>query len=191
MYPRQELRYDDPHSYRERRNDLLPIIAPPSSSTGFDAPRPYFPAEFPHGRGAYNRDRHQGFGRGRGRGFDSGRGRGGRSNDNLDNVVIPRQDFRDLPPFEKNFYFEHPAVQAMSEADVMIYRRRRDITIEGRDVPKPVRAFAEANFPGIVLKFFSRKELPNICLARSPGSLLFILYLFPLKCVIVKIEDDR
>jgi ATP-dependent RNA helicase DDX5/DBP2 len=35
----------------------------------------------------------------------------------------------------------------MSEAEVAQYRRLRDITVEGHDVPKPVRYFQDANFP--------------------------------------------
>ncbi|KAJ4850861.1 DEAD-box ATP-dependent RNA helicase 30 [Turnera subulata] len=96
---------------------------------------------------------------GHGRGFDGGRGgrggggrgggrHGGGRRGELDNIALPKQDFGNLVPFEKNFYFESPSVQAMSEQDVMMYRARRDITVEGHDVPKPIRYFQEANFPG-------------------------------------------
>lgn len=98
------------------------------------------------------------FGSGRGgggRGFDGGRGggRGGRhggSRGDLDNIALPKQDFGNLVPFEKNFYIECPSVRAMSEQDVLLYRSRRDITVEGHDVPRPIRLFQEANFPGII-----------------------------------------
>lgn len=90
-------------------------------------------------------------GRGGGRGGGGGgRGRGGgRDRNDLDNISLPKQNFEGLIPFEKNFYRESPTVQAMSEQEVAAYRRARDITVEGRDVPRPVRAFREANFPGI------------------------------------------
>lgn len=98
-----------------------------------------------------------GRGRGSGRVFDGGRGGGrggsrdfGKSRDELDSVALPKQDFQDLIHFEKNFYVESPSVQAMSEQEVVFYRRSRDITVEGRDVPKPIRSFSEANFPGIL-----------------------------------------
>ncbi|WOL03649.1 protein SON [Canna indica] len=113
-------------------------------------------------------------GGGRGRGFDGGRGgasgrgsfvggrRGGRdglggrdftkSRDDLDTLSLPKQNFHDLIPFEKNFYVESPSVQAMSEQDAMLYRRGRDITVEGRDIPKPIRLFHEANFPENILQ---------------------------------------
>lgn len=45
---------------------------------------------------------------------------------------------------------ESPSVASMSEADVVEYRRRREITVEGRDVPKPVKSFDDVGFPGII-----------------------------------------
>lgn len=57
-------------------------------------------------------------------------------------------DLDGLAPFEKNFYVESPSVVAMTEAEVEAYRRKREITIEGRDVPKPIREFRDAGFPG-------------------------------------------
>nr|CAB3471864.1 unnamed protein product [Digitaria exilis] len=54
-----------------------------------------------------------------------------------------------LPRFEKNFYVESPAVAGMTEDEVEAYRRRREITVEGRDVPKPVRDFRDVGFPGV------------------------------------------
>lgn len=85
-----------------------------------------------------------------GRGSSGGRGgRHGRSRDDLDNLTLPKQDFGNLVPFEKNFYVENHAVRAMTDQEVAHYRARRDITIEGQDVPRPIQMFHEANFPGI------------------------------------------
>lgn len=97
-----------------------------------------------------------GFGSGRGRGRSrGGGGRGGRhggsSKDDLDNIALPKQDFRNLVPFEKNFYVESPSVRAMSDHELMVYRASRQITVQGHDIPKPIRMFQEANFPGILL----------------------------------------
>ncbi|KAL2473034.1 Uncharacterized protein Fot_48770 [Forsythia ovata] len=70
-----------------------------------------------------------------------------------------------LTPFEKNFYVESPSVAAMSESEVEEYKWRREITVEGKDVPKPVKAFQDVGFPGITAAsgFFpswnSRKEV--------------------------------
>ncbi|KAG8380086.1 hypothetical protein BUALT_Bualt07G0157100 [Buddleja alternifolia] len=61
-----------------------------------------------------------------------------------------KSDLDGLTPFEKNFYEESPSVAAMSESDVEEYRRRREITVEGKDVPKPVKSFRDVGFPGIL-----------------------------------------
>ena len=66
----------------------------------------------------------------------------------LDTVQLRRPDFSNLPPFEKNFYVEHPAVAARSIDEVAAYRRSREIHVEGTGVPKPVTTFDEASFPG-------------------------------------------
>ncbi|KAJ7945822.1 DEAD-box ATP-dependent RNA helicase [Quillaja saponaria] len=107
-----------------------------------------------------------GFTRGRGgggRGFDSrggvsGRGgrHGGSSRGDLDNITLPHQDFGNVVPFEKNFYIESPSVRVMSEHEVMLYRASRDITVQGHDVPRPIRMFQEANFPDYCLEVIAR-----------------------------------
>jgi ATP-dependent RNA helicase DDX5/DBP2 len=118
----------------------LPVPVPvPAAPAGGDYQR--------YGQGGRGRG---GGGRGGGGGYGGGGRGGGRGRDGLDSLALPKPDFRSLIPFEKNFYVECPSVQAMSEADVAQYRRLRDITIEGRDVPKPVRYFQEANFPGLL-----------------------------------------
>lgn len=61
----------------------------------------------------------------------------------------PRKlDLDGLTPFEKNFYVESRSVAAMTDSEVEEYRRRREITVEGRDVPKPVKSFSDVGFPG-------------------------------------------
>jgi len=140
---------------------VAPTFAPPATVAAVN-PNPYATAYPPvpvpaapaggdyqrYGQGGRGRG---GGGRGGGGGGYGGGGRGGgRGRDGLDSLALPKPDFRSLIPFEKNFYVECPSVQDMSEADVVQYRRLRDITVEGRDVPKPVRYFQEANFPGLL-----------------------------------------
>ncbi|GFZ17398.1 P-loop containing nucleoside triphosphate hydrolases superfamily protein [Actinidia rufa] len=98
------------------------------------------------------------FGGGRGMGFDGGRGGGrhGGTRGDLDNIALPKQDFGNLVPFEKTFYIECPSVRSMSEQDVMLYRSRREITVEGQDVPRPIRIFEEANFPDYCLEVIAK-----------------------------------
>lgn len=135
---------------------VAPMVAPPApmpAANPYAAAYPPVPAVSAggdyqrYGQGGRGRG---GGGRGGGGGGYGGGGRGGRGRDGLDTLALPKPDFRSLIPFTKDFYVESPSVQAMSDAEVVQYRRLRDITVEGRDVPKPVRYFQEANFPGLL-----------------------------------------
>merc|ERR1719244_665458 len=52
-----------------------------------------------------------------------------------------------LPRFEKNFYKESAATQARSAQDVEAYRASKEITVNGRNCPKPVQTFQELQLP--------------------------------------------
>ncbi|KAM3353527.1 hypothetical protein ACQJBY_024602 [Aegilops geniculata] len=171
MNPYADNRYADPSSYRDRRSDLAaaPILAPPVPVAPAQNPyaAPYTPmaapvAGFGQGGGGYGGGMGYG-GRGRGGGgggpggFRGGGGRGGSNGrDGLDSLNLPKADFRGLIPFEKSFYVECPAVQAMSDTEVAQYRQLRDITVEGREVPKPIRFFHEANFPDYCMQAIAK-----------------------------------
>lgn len=73
-------------------------------------------------------------------------------NDYYGSEASKKVDLDGLPHFEKNFYIEAPSVAAMTEREVEEYRQRREITVEGRDVPKPVKSFRDVGFPGTYLK---------------------------------------
>ena len=72
-----------------------------------------------------------------------------KDNDGNESSSSPRKlDLDGLTPFEKNFYVESPVVAAMTDAEVDEYRKLREITVEGRDIPKPVKSFRDVGFPG-------------------------------------------
>ncbi|KAG8362996.1 hypothetical protein BUALT_BualtUnG0015300 [Buddleja alternifolia] len=125
--------------------------------------------DFDLGRGG-GRSGFSGRGGGRG-GFNGGRGgRGGKPRgDDLDTIALPRPDFRGLIAFKKDFYVESPSVRAMTEQEVMMYRARREITVEGQDVPKPIRMFHEANFPDYCLEVISRLGFVEPTAIQSQG----------------------
>ena len=80
-----------------------------------------------------------------------------------DGVESPRKlDLDGLTPFEKNFYVESSAVAAMSESDVDEYRLMREITVEGQDVPKPVKSFRDVRFPGTLFLLNSLAVVDNL-----------------------------
>ena len=46
---------------------------------------------------------------------------------------------------------EHPAITARSDAEIDMYRRQNELTVQGHDIPKPVTSFEESPFPEYVL----------------------------------------
>ncbi|XP_069509072.1 probable ATP-dependent RNA helicase DDX17 isoform X2 [Ambystoma mexicanum] len=60
-------------------------------------------------------------------------------------------DLNELPKFEKNFYVEHPDVARMMPYEVDELRRKKEITVRGKDSPKPVYSFHHNNFPQYVM----------------------------------------
>ncbi|XP_018332173.1 ATP-dependent RNA helicase p62 isoform X2 [Agrilus planipennis] len=63
----------------------------------------------------------------------------------------PAWDSKVLRPFKKDFYVPHPSVANRSPFEVDQFRRAKQITVDGYDVPNPIQHFSEANFPDYVL----------------------------------------
>nr|XP_050025546.2 probable ATP-dependent RNA helicase DDX5 [Dermacentor andersoni] len=57
-----------------------------------------------------------------------------------------------LQPLEKNLYEEHPATTSRSMAKVNAYRNVNGISVKGNNVPKPILALEESNFPDFIVK---------------------------------------
>ncbi|CAM0880221.1 unnamed protein product [Alopecurus aequalis] len=74
-----------------------------------------------------------------------------------------------LPRFEKNFYVEVPTVAGMTVEEVEAYRRRREITVEGNDVPKPVSDFRDVGFPEYVLQEITKAGFVEPTPIQSQG----------------------
>ncbi|KAJ3280316.1 ATP-dependent RNA helicase dbp2 [Borealophlyctis nickersoniae] len=66
-------------------------------------------------------------------------------------VVMVARELPKLPKFEKNFYREHSIVASRSQAEVDAFRAKHDISLVGPNIPRPVEAFEEANFPPYVM----------------------------------------
>lgn len=91
-----------------------------------------------------------------GRDNRSGGGRGGFSRSfhtQPQELIAPNWDeeLPNLPKFEKNFYVEHETVRNRSDAEVEAFRKENEMTIYGKDIPKPITTFDEAGFPDYVL----------------------------------------
>ncbi|KAL0235390.1 hypothetical protein GEMRC1_001972 [Eukaryota sp. GEM-RC1] len=118
------------------------------------------------GQSSYGRDQSQSYGREQGQSygreqcqFDSYQGSYQSEQrpygDKMSSLGEDLHDISDwnmsaLQPFQKDFYKEHPNVAAMTPNEVDSIRRSLDISVKGRDVPKPIRTFEEACFPDYI-----------------------------------------
>ncbi|KAI9336226.1 p68 RNA helicase [Zopfochytrium polystomum] len=67
---------------------------------------------------------------------------------NLQRIDWNREE---LQQFQKDFYVQHPAVSARSESEIEEYRRKHEMSVNGKNPPRPVSSFDEASFPQYVL----------------------------------------
>ncbi|PTB65173.1 P-loop containing nucleoside triphosphate hydrolase protein [Trichoderma citrinoviride] len=120
------------------------------------------------GRGGFGGNSYGGGGGGYGGGY--GGGGGGDRMSHL-GAGLQKQDWdmSALPKFEKDFYKEHPDVTARSPAEVEAFRRKHQMTIAGRDVPKPVETFDEAGFPRYVMDEVKAQGFPAPTAIQSQG----------------------
>lgn len=78
-------------------------------------------------------------------------------------------DFDSLPKFEKSFYKEHPDVTNRSQRDVDDFRKSHEMSVHGKDVPRPVETFDEAGFPQYVLSEVKAQGFPKPTAIQSQG----------------------
>ncbi|KOS21181.1 ATP-dependent RNA helicase DBP2 [Escovopsis weberi] len=78
-------------------------------------------------------------------------------------------DINALPKFEKDFYKEHPDVSSRAVVEVDAFRRKHQMTIAGREVPKPVETFDEAGFPRYVMDEVKAQGFPAPTAIQSQG----------------------
>ncbi|CAB0017000.1 unnamed protein product [Nesidiocoris tenuis] len=81
----------------------------------------------------------------------------------------PHWDLSKLEPFKKNFYTPNPYVEERSRAAIDEWLDEKDITLKGRDVPRPVWSFEEANFPSSVLKILAKLGFKEPTAIQSQG----------------------
>jgi len=102
-----------------------------------------------------------------------GGGRGGPRNKEYSgpgaSLRKPTWDMNSLPRFEKNFYREHPAVQARSQQDVEAFRESKEITVQGRNVPKPVQSFEELTLPDNIASVIRRQNFTEPTAIQAQG----------------------
>ncbi|KAM4603569.1 putative ATP-dependent RNA helicase DDX5 [Polymixia lowei] len=75
----------------------------------------------------------------------------------------------ELPKFQKNFYQEHPDVTRRPIQEVEQYRRSKEVTVKGRDCPKPIMKFHEATFPSYVMDVIAKQNWSEPTPIQSQG----------------------
>ncbi|XP_034044993.1 probable ATP-dependent RNA helicase DDX5 isoform X2 [Thalassophryne amazonica] len=78
-------------------------------------------------------------------------------------------NLNELPKFQKNFYQEHPDVTHRSIQEVEQYRRSKEVTVKGRDCPKPIIKFHEAAFPSYVMDIIVKQNWTEPTPIQSQG----------------------
>ncbi|RMY51989.1 hypothetical protein D0863_14414 [Hortaea werneckii] len=104
-----------------------------------------------------------------GGGYGGGRGGGDKMSALGAGLKNQTWDISALPKFEKTFYKEDPAVTSRSEAEVDQFRRDNQMTISGRDVPRPVQTFDEAGFPAYVMNEVKAQGFAKPTAIQSQG----------------------
>ncbi|XP_046899914.1 probable ATP-dependent RNA helicase DDX5 [Hypomesus transpacificus] len=75
----------------------------------------------------------------------------------------------ELPKFQKNFYQEHPEVTRRQPQEVELFRRTKEVTVKGRDCPKPIIKFNEAQFPSYVMDVINKLNWSEPTPIQSQG----------------------
>ena len=113
-----------------------------------------------------------GYGAGGG-GYGGGGYGGGAGGDKMSNLgaglKTQQWDLETLPRFEKAFYKEDPAITDRSQRDVDAFRKEKEISVQGRNVPRPVENFDEAGFPSYVMSEVKAQGFPNPTAIQSQG----------------------
>ncbi|GAB6032664.1 putative ATP-dependent RNA helicase ddx17 [Chamberlinius hualienensis] len=122
------------------------------------------------GRSMYNGG---GGGGGGGGNYNGNNGGGGRSSlkgrQPGERLRKPKWDLSRLQPFEKDFYREHPEVARRSTMEVDGYRRSKEITVRGRDLPNPILRFEEGEFPDYVMQSFREQNFVEPTSIQAQG----------------------
>ncbi|KAL2012653.1 hypothetical protein VTN00DRAFT_178 [Thermoascus crustaceus] len=118
-----------------------------------------------HGGGGYSNGYHGGSHGG----YSGGHGGGDKMSNLGSGLKAQNWDLSTLPKFEKSFYKEHPDVTNRSARDVEQFRKEKEITVQGRNVPRPVETFDEAGFPQYVLSEVKAQGFDRPTAIQSQG----------------------
>ncbi|XP_018328219.1 ATP-dependent RNA helicase p62 [Agrilus planipennis] len=75
------------------------------------------------------------------------------SNNNFNRTMEkPNWGKETLAPINKSYYVPHAHIAKRSSFEIDQFRRSKEITVEGEDIPHPIQKFDECNFPDYVME---------------------------------------
>ncbi|XP_067141564.1 probable ATP-dependent RNA helicase DDX5 isoform X2 [Centruroides vittatus] len=74
-----------------------------------------------------------------------------------------------LQPIEKNFYIEHPNIATKTLEEIEQYRKEMNMTLEGKNIPKPITSFQEANFPDYIMSVIEKQNYETPTAIQAQG----------------------
>jgi ATP-dependent RNA helicase DDX5/DBP2 len=105
-----------------------------------------------------------------GRGGSRGGSSGGRSFNNDVNFEYQENPvFNNQQPFEKNFYVEHEETAKLDLAKVEEFRKTHQMTLDGKNIPRPIMKFAHSQWPDKITKMFNDNGFENPTPIQSQG----------------------
>jgi len=110
-----------------------------------------------------------GYGGGSRGGYGGGGSYGGNKVEYGEKLTQPKWEMDTLQPFEKNFYKPHPDLVSKSFHEVEAYRTSKEITTKGSDIPHPITAFTEADFPDYVMEEIRRQGFKEPTAIQAQG----------------------
>jgi len=78
-------------------------------------------------------------------------------------------DMSSLVPFEKNFYNPTSVILDRSMEEVEAFREKMEITITGKNVPKPIQNFSDYELPGFVMNEIIKNDFKAPTAVQAQG----------------------
>ncbi|XP_050073981.1 uncharacterized protein LOC126561717 [Anopheles maculipalpis] len=103
-----------------------------------------------------------GYGGGNGGSFD-------RQSNNGKNLRNVKWEPEDLTPFEKNFYQPSAGLMNLTVADIEGYLNKHQITLKGRDVPRPSMEFEDGGLPVYIMEELKRQGFSKPTAIQAQG----------------------
>uniref|UniRef100_A0A182J5D3 RNA helicase n=2 Tax=Anopheles atroparvus TaxID=41427 RepID=A0A182J5D3_ANOAO len=103
-----------------------------------------------------------GYGGGNGASFD-------RQSQNGKNLRTLKWEPEDLTPFEKNFYQPSAALVGMASTEIDGYLNKHQITLKGREVPRPSIEFEDGGLPTYIMEELTRQGFSKPTAIQAQG----------------------